>query len=685
MKNSPKKHPVRLRFVFCSGMFFAHSLQIRSTGYYFPTKVPGAQYKVCVLFQRRQCFKGDRCPFRHINERQVLCKHWLRGLCKRGDNCDFAHEYDLNRMQECQFFKNEGQCFPEADHQLLTNRGFLFLDELLNAPCDDLRVASYDPASQQLHYAAPSALVVNDEPRALVEFCDDSQQPLLTATADHEMFVAAAAAPDSWRKQTAASLVGRSFHLLSNAHGGVAVRDSDSYSTHLGFDDTAQMCAYLELYGFWVASGGGVDDETGVTFHAADKREQQFVCDRLATLGVSPVATADDGAAVVVSDAQFIRAYVAAYVHSLAPRARFAEWVWHLPLAPLRAVLDGVGAAQGGAGAGLFASTVRFRDELVRALLHAGEAPTFERWRRGWRVMSLSPASAPPRVVGAAEARSKSAGRTWCVDMSSAPGARDGFVVVRRAVRVSAQQFEQLAAAECELARALETGDDERAASAQCAVRAASTPATGPFDAGEWVVLEASRATIQGNCNNPDCLWKHVTPEDKERAAECQFYARGFCRHGPKCRNKHVKKVLCLNWLAGFCPQGPACEKAHPTIEMMQLLDGSLRVRNTELPACVLCGEDGHTIQTCPQAQQQHQLQYQEQQQQQQQQQQQMQQFQQQQPPMPLLPMHQQPPMHPPPMHQPPMFQQPPMHHPMHPPPMFAPPPHGFQPQFRPY
>jgi hypothetical protein len=428
-----------------------------------------------------------------------------------------------------------------------------------------------------------------------------------------------------------------------------------------------------------------------VTFHIADKREQQFVHDRLVTLGVSVVAAAD---AVVVSDVRFIRAYVAAYVHSLAPRSLFAEWVWHLPLAPIRAVLDGVCAAQADDAASgvLFATNVRFRDELVRALLHAGQSPTFERWQRGWRVKMSDCASDSTGV--AAAVHGKSTGRTWCVDMSSAPGERDGFVVVRRAARVSTQQFERLSAAQREMARAFECGDDERVARAHSVVCAASVPATGPFDNGEWVVLEASRATIQGNCNNPDCLWKHVTPEDKERAAECQYYARGFCRHGPKCRNKHVKKVLCLNWLAGFCPQGPACEKAHPTIEMMQLLDGSLRVRNTEFPACVLCGEDGHTIQTCPQAQQQHQQQFQEQQLQQQQQRErelQMQQQQQQMPP-PMFqppmqpPMYQQPPMFQPPMHQPPMMpmHQPPMHQPpMHQPPMFVPPQHNFQ-HFRP-
>lgn len=59
-------------------------------------------------------------------------------------------------------------------------------------------------------------------------------------------------------------------------------------------------------------------------------------------------------------------------------------------------------------------------------------------------------------------------------------------------------------------------------------------------------------------CHNKECPFLHIDPESKVRP--CPWYDRGFCRHGPHCRHKHIRKVLCLNYLAGFCPEGPDCK-----------------------------------------------------------------------------------------------------------------------------
>ena len=63
---------------------------------------------------------------------------------------------------------------------------------------------------------------------------------------------------------------------------------------------------------------------------------------------------------------------------------------------------------------------------------------------------------------------------------------------------------------------------------------------------------------VVGECSNPECMYRHVDPEENRK--ECPWYARGFCKHGPKCRNKHVKKKKCPNYMAGFCPEGPKCK-----------------------------------------------------------------------------------------------------------------------------
>lgn len=63
-------------------------------------------------------------------------------------------------------------------------------------------------------------------------------------------------------------------------------------------------------------------------------------------------------------------------------------------------------------------------------------------------------------------------------------------------------------------------------------------------------------------CTNKECPFIHVDPATRKK--DCPWYDRGFCRHGPNCRHKHTKRVMCMNYLAGFCPAGPECRHAHP-------------------------------------------------------------------------------------------------------------------------
>ncbi|KNC77970.1 hypothetical protein SARC_09581 [Sphaeroforma arctica JP610] len=62
--------------------------------------------------------------------------------------------------------------------------------------------------------------------------------------------------------------------------------------------------------------------------------------------------------------------------------------------------------------------------------------------------------------------------------------------------------------------------------------------------------------------NGDECQYLHVDPSAKIQ--DCPWYARGFCKHGPGCRHRHSRKVLCQNYLCGFCPEGPNCKAAHP-------------------------------------------------------------------------------------------------------------------------
>ncbi|XP_043945297.1 cleavage and polyadenylation specificity factor subunit 4 [Protopterus annectens] len=67
-------------------------------------------------------------------------------------------------------------------------------------------------------------------------------------------------------------------------------------------------------------------------------------------------------------------------------------------------------------------------------------------------------------------------------------------------------------------------------------------------------------------CSNKECPFLHIDPESKIK--DCPWYDRGFCKHGPLCRHRHTRRVICVNYLVGFCPEGPACKFMHPRFEL---------------------------------------------------------------------------------------------------------------------
>ncbi|KAI0505592.1 hypothetical protein F5B22DRAFT_627055 [Xylaria bambusicola] len=85
-----------------------------------------------------------------------------------------------------------------------------------------------------------------------------------------------------------------------------------------------------------------------------------------------------------------------------------------------------------------------------------------------------------------------------------------------------------------------------------------------------------------GYCSNGDeCLYLHIDPLSK--LPPCPHYERGFCPLGPNCSKRHVRRKLCVCYLAGFCPDGKACkEGAHPRWD--KNLDTERPVAKSEVP-----------------------------------------------------------------------------------------------------
>uniref|UniRef100_A0A8C5R623 Cleavage and polyadenylation specificity factor subunit 4 n=1 Tax=Leptobrachium leishanense TaxID=445787 RepID=A0A8C5R623_9ANUR len=70
-----------------------------------------------------------------------------------------------------------------------------------------------------------------------------------------------------------------------------------------------------------------------------------------------------------------------------------------------------------------------------------------------------------------------------------------------------------------------------------------------------------------GDCSNKDCPFLHIDPASKIK--DCPWYDRGFCKHGPACKYRHTRRVMCENYLVGFCPDGPRCKFAHPKTDLV--------------------------------------------------------------------------------------------------------------------
>uniref|UniRef100_A0A5G2RLU2 Cleavage and polyadenylation specificity factor subunit 4 n=1 Tax=Sus scrofa TaxID=9823 RepID=A0A5G2RLU2_PIG len=91
-----------------------------------------------------------------------------------------------------------------------------------------------------------------------------------------------------------------------------------------------------------------------------------------------------------------------------------------------------------------------------------------------------------------------------------------------------------------------------------------------------------------GECSNKECPFLHIDPESKIK--DCPWYDRGFCKHGPLCRHRHTRRVICVNYLVGFCPEGPSCKFMHPRFELpMGTTEQPPLPQQTQPPAKVPC------------------------------------------------------------------------------------------------
>jgi bacterioferritin-associated ferredoxin len=377
-----------------------------------------------------------------------------------------------------------GRCMP-LDHQILTDRGFLFLSQLQSMP--GVRVANYNPRTETIAYTSYE-LIVNPAMRdcAMVTVAssdawgsdsDQKQAELndhisLVVTADHDLYVrpgtVSSCKPgdvrfewaqksvvktcENWQTKKHSVLVPlekvRAGHLdispksayqfLGAATGGYNVSPStpgiDAVRRALGLQADTAWFAFLEVYGFWLGDGTLKLPHMRIALHWSKCHDIEFLREQLSLAGLS------EGRDFVLSGRHNIEVtastWNAFFFNESAARSakRFSRWVWDLGREPCRAVIRGLCRANGAEAKDekmIYASSVRFRDELTRLCMHAGYTVTFrqeEVAKRGMWCVCYSGRSTFGVCASTSIRHTTYDKQTWCVRVPS------GLIIARRAV-----------------------------------------------------------------------------------------------------------------------------------------------------------------------------------------------------------------------------------------------------------
>lgn len=239
------------------------------------------------------------------------------------------------------------QCFPSTCTRVLTNHGFLFLDEIqaLLASGEEVLYACYDVASSSYTYG-PGKIVLHpgthhklvnftqaDERRRWSHDSDeygecvtppesggDSNHLSLLVTADHDMYVQTGMVDDNgvesysthMSKKKAGELVPscdcpadrtdcehrrQVVRVLACAEKGIRIESTSSAATNelefarvLKLKGEQEIDTFIELYGFWLGDGGSMSVSTTrpeVIFTPLKDSDHEFLDSHLTKVGLS--------------------------------------------------------------------------------------------------------------------------------------------------------------------------------------------------------------------------------------------------------------------------------------------------------------------------------------------------------------------------------------------------------------
>lgn len=367
------------------------------------------------------------------------------------------------------------------DMQVLTEHGFMFVDQILRASSSDntIRVAAYNEATQSFSYEEPSAILINPSAtQTMIEFSsaiesqrwspisddygichgalDDGGVSMLV-TPNHDMYVRVGFASDeshddrvSWMDDTFVKRRADQLHRLATldrpvriqslarAIEGVAPCDVNvipPYVAQLGIDTIDKEELFLEIYGCFLSSGTIVDSSHSACFENIKPQELEFICSALKILGIEYTEYTEHTSRtrLIITESSFYDLIVCSYDHTA---KRMPLWIWSLGKQQVRALLRGLcrsNSINDDISNEIFTTSHSFRDELLQLCLHAGYAASFNAtsattWRVAFHDDDNQFITRPTLRGERGDVKQVSyTGRTWCVTVST------GLIITRRA------------------------------------------------------------------------------------------------------------------------------------------------------------------------------------------------------------------------------------------------------------
>ena len=315
-------------------------------------------------------------------------------------------------------------CFPAADHQVLTRHGYMYLTDVQRhfETSTHLDVACFVDGHVEYHAITADKVITATGEHTFVEMGSEDAQLSIKPTANHRMWGRFGgekmdeAAP--FRIQSAGQVLhhgeanpNSTFQFNAAFEHGIAPRAEFVVPFNIPSND------FLQLYGLWLRCGSV--SEFGVHFNTA------IAADVLSRAGIDFIHT--DANLITLISSEWISYFQSLLPSSLAPFMLESLNRQQLRLVIQQLSLDGASIQS--------VSSIELRDGLMQALLHAGYSAYFEAQHRAgelteWKITFTEDERVAMPTINIAKScvKSRETGTIWCVSVPTA----DQLIMVRR-------------------------------------------------------------------------------------------------------------------------------------------------------------------------------------------------------------------------------------------------------------